>query len=355
MINIIVILIIFVKTKKANTGFKQSLEKIRKGLHMKTFSLVKFLIILLLFNHTLIAQWVNSKFDNNNWAIASVQFFNTQTGFIASVDRNLNGILYNTTNSGENWQPQLQLTNQNGVFSLFFVNDMTGYGIGLSETFIKTTNGGLNWDITKTNLEGRYGSLHFVNTQTGYAAGGNDKGDKGYVAGTTDGGTTWRLIYWQGYGYHSVFFTNESTGYVSGEAGTILKTSDGGITWKTTFSDGGNSLICIKFTNENTGFVFGGNKAGNKGIILKTTDGGTTWEEKENAPGAITSAFIINDNMYAAGNNGLIIKSTDGGNSWLKQNSPSGNILFSVYFLDNNKGFITGGNGTLLTTVNGGE
>ena len=113
--------------------------------------------------------------------------------------------------------------------------------------------------------------LFFLNTDTGYAV-----GEGGYISKTTDGGVTWTP---QTSGVtdalRSVFFVNDTLGYISGGvlgvSGRFLKTIDGGATWSPmTF---GTSLIrAVNFISPDTGLL-----AGSAGTIYKTTDGGTTW------------------------------------------------------------------------------
>jgi len=41
--------------------------------------------------------------------------------------------------------------------------------------------------------------------------------------------------------------------------------------------------------------------------------------------------------------------------TWIVQESNTGEWLSGVYFLDENRGWVTGGNGTILNTLNGGD
>ena len=44
----------------------------------------------------------------------------------------------------------------------------------------------------------------------------------------------------------------------------------------------------------------------------------------------------------------------DGGDTWTTNSSGTNNLLTKVFFTDNNTGYISGYNGTLLKTTNGG-
>ena len=54
------------------------------------------------------------------------------------------------------------------------------------------------------------------------------------------------------------------------------------------------------------------------------------------------------------GDNGLILKTTDGGLNWNNQESGIASTLNSIYFIDENYGWIAGLYGKILHTTNGG-
>jgi photosystem II stability/assembly factor-like uncharacterized protein len=95
------------------------------------------------------------------------------------------------------------------------------------------------------------------------------------------------------------------------------------------------------FINAENGWV-----AGTK--ILKTTDGGETWIEKQ--PWGITngwsySIFFIDSLNGFTGEESRLYKTTDGGNNWdiVYSRSEFGYKIMSIYFADNNRGWIVGG------------
>ena len=326
-----------------------------KILNLKTAHRLTFIISFLFLCGALYSQWTESVCGNNNWLIASVLFTDPQTGYVSAVDKDLNCTVYRSENGGESWENNFQLPPQKFLTCLFFPDNLTGFGIGSPGTFVKTTNSGISWDLINTQMEGQYGSLYFLDSQTGFAAGGNEKGNKGFISVTSNGGMNWNIIYREGYGYYCVYFTDSKTGYVSGNGGIVLKSTDAGSSWNRIYSAGLYSLTCIRFIDINTGFIFGGNAAGSKGIILKTTDAGLSWVKKD-APAALNSAYFINSTTgYAAGNSGMIIHTTDGGENWDVMPSGTNNILLSVHFIDENRGFITGNNGVFLKTGSKGK
>ncbi|MHC1737514.1 MAG: WD40/YVTN/BNR-like repeat-containing protein [Ignavibacteriaceae bacterium] len=68
------------------------------------------------------------------------------------------------------------------------------------------------------------------------------------------------------------------------------------------------------------------------------------------------SVYFLNTNKgFAVGTNGTIIMTTNGGNNWSLKNSNTTKLLSSIAFLDDLRGFVVGYEGTLLKTIDGGE
>lgn len=125
----------------------------------------------------------------------------------------------------------------------------------------------------------------------------------------------------------------------------------------------------IDFFDNNNGIAVGAN-----GGIAYTKNGGTTWSYGNfsfiNQSGLQTSTsfqdvhFISATTAYAVGNNGCMAKTTDGGVTWNRVNNPlfaNARIINTVWFLNENKGYIGGQHNTtpdltpkLYFTNNGG-
>lgn len=156
-----------------------------------------------------------------------------------------------------------------------------------------------------------------------------------------------------------VFFPNDSLGYLLGSDGNIFATSDGGQSWS---NPGSVQCSSIFFTSIDTGYgcdgLFGSG-------IYQTTDGATTWN-------SITSTDSLNDYItsfsfpgsgnigYAAGSNSnddslIIYKTTDRGNIWNRSNGGQFSIAaVSIFFTDNNTGYLTDAFSGILKTIDGG-
>ena len=153
--------------------------------------------------------------------------------------------------------------------------------------------------------------------------------------------------------YHSVYFINPNTGYVTG-IGIILKTTNAGSNWITQYPNTSEALSSIQFIDVNTGYAAGGYYPAS--IIRKTTNGGNNWISQTSVvSSAFWDLFFINANTgYVGGDWGHLLKTTNGGSTWILQNTGTQEWLESIYFLNNNTGFIAGSGGLILKTTNAG-
>lgn len=150
-------------------------------------------------------------------ALNSVYFVNKDTGFVVGMDENDYGIIFKTTNAGEDWVVKDSVA-LGGFNCVFFPNSQIGYIVGATTygSIIKTTDSGNNWTQISTN--GGY-SCFFISADTGFIGGWGN-----YIWETTRGGLNWsqQNPYILGYLY-SMYFPNKNTGYAVGADATILK------------------------------------------------------------------------------------------------------------------------------------
>lgn len=117
------------------------------------------------------------------------------------------------------------------------------------------------------------------------------------------------------YQFYSVFFTNDSTGFITGYISpfnVVRKTTDYGNTWTTVYQEEANYFYDVYFPSDSVGYV------STYGNMLKTTDSGNTW-------------FYVNDP-----------------NDWTQYRS--------IVFQDNEVGFgcFADGGAEFATTIDGG-
>ncbi len=188
---------------------------------------------------------VNFNFFNGIYgeSIYKTYFINTLTGWVTTlygtdVPYSKRRIL-KTTNSGQNWAMQFRDSSTNSFsssnFEIQFVNQNTGFGLYYKDTysndnatFLKSTNGGTNWDST-TLPYNKSKALYFADGNMGWIAGGWYP-DSIMILRTTNGGNEWQI---QKKGVNSItamYFVNNLTGWAVGYNGVILKTVTGGLT-----------------------------------------------------------------------------------------------------------------------------
>ncbi|HMT11986.1 MAG TPA: YCF48-related protein, partial [Ignavibacteria bacterium] len=315
------------------------------------------------------------------------EFINTSTGLTVGPK----GQVYKTTNSGNNWLPQTS-TIADYMNSVDFVNDNTGYACDNYKLF-KTTNGGNNWnslftaflyvidyvdantgyfggenclfkttnggatitEITFVNIPGKLTEIQFLDANTGYILGKYNTAWK-----TTDGGNNWSLLSGYGTGSHYCMkFSNENLGFIGlydlGLGSGVSRTTNGGLNWSfMPMPEAGDYIWDFCFLNSNTGFFT------TDGKIFKTTNSGINWFSVYETNYLINYASIfsiqfVNDNTgYATYAQGKIVKTTDAGNTWAIHTSVTDNWFTDMYFTDVNTGYFIGSNGVILKTTNGG-
>jgi photosystem II stability/assembly factor-like uncharacterized protein len=239
------------------------------------------------------------------------------------------------------------ILNHKGIHirDIYAFDSLTAVAVGDLGTVIKTTDGGLTWDVNcfvgGTN---RLTSVHFINRNIGWIVAGK------IILTTGDGGKNWGTLYSDSTNtFNSVYFVNPDTGWIVGY-GIIIKTTDGGKNWSEIiireFDDVPN-LTAITFITDQTGWIVGNNFYGNP--IYKTTDGGESWYKLNDIEPIIyhlTDMQLLNKNFgYVLGPRGKLLKTSDGGNTWEYKNINKEKeelYLTSVFFTDTTNGFAVG-------------
>ncbi|HVM89958.1 MAG TPA: YCF48-related protein [Puia sp.] len=149
-----------------------------------------------------------------------------------------------------------------------------------------------------------------------------------------------------------IWFTSASTGFIIANSFIIYQTKDGGYSWDSIpATRSASPLINLFFQSPQYGF------AQSTSYILFTGDGGETWVRKPiPTQGALTFSFptpstgFYNDIVFG------LYKTTDTGNNWINvYHDPNGQAqVYNSYFIDDMKGFVITGLGTVAKTDDGG-
>ncbi|MBI5134808.1 hypothetical protein HZA86_01045 [Candidatus Uhrbacteria bacterium] len=334
-------------------------------------------------------------------------FFSSDIGMVVGNK----GAILKTTNGGAVWNVQLSATNRN-LFSVAMTSATTAYVAGEGNILLKTTDGGSGSPYSWQNRDGgrmyTFRAIDFADASNGMIVG--DGGST--MLKTTDGGATWGGVStpdnageianavdlvsgtttgWMvdsnggiyrttdlgdnwtrqtanvsgasivGTPLNGVWASDANTATVVGDNGLVVNTTDAGATWTRRATDviNDNNGESVHFpVNAATGWVVGG-----EGLILKTSDSGATWEAPlvENIREAdgvtvlnITNKYfrlvkmLNNTTGWITGDNGIILKTTDGGTTWVQQTIGFGGDLSNMVIVDADTVWITGRNDELF-------
>ena len=226
------------------------------------------------------------------------------------------------------------------------LNENKGYAVGNVGMIIRTTDGGSNW-IQLFWVGPTLVSVSFPPQDTiGYCVG--DYGAFGRICGTTvtnisglagtiysvncpvDPNNAWiaggqHIYYYNGSNiieqaspggyYTSIYFVDNSYGWVAGSHGVIAHTTQGGhsFSWAAQPNPAQNPLVQLNdifFLNKNEGWVVGYHN-----IVLHTTNEGTNWSVVD--IGATVQELLLgiyftsSTNGYIVGNGGQVFKYTE--------------------------------------------
>jgi photosystem II stability/assembly factor-like uncharacterized protein len=283
----------------------------------------------------------------------SLDFIDANTGYAGGGDQ----LLLKTTDAGQTWANLVLPSAPNfTLYDIKFINANTGYVLGFfifNSTIWKTTDAGQSWTTQTTAGANYLNNLYFLNETTGFASGGSLGGE---MIRTTNGGTSWSLVYTDSYAKHSMIFLNALTGYSGSDQGRMYRTTDGGNTWNFVLSDGGIDVYSLNFINATTGFGFGTGS-----VYIKTTDGGSNWYESQPVGASSSSQYFDAavtpaGTIHAAGTFGAMVRSTNSGADFTFKSSVTDGYVSDIEFINTTTGYaVTGFNhGDILKTTDAG-
>ena len=295
-------------------------------------------------------------------SIYSLSFVNNMTGWYCGSG----GVIGKTSNGGLNWNTQVSGTTEN-LYAINFVDGNTGWAAGGHLEYfngvikiVKTTNGGANWYI-QFNGGSSYNfpySLTFLDANTGFAAcyGGEPNVITGCIMKTTNGGTNWFIMDGTKNTKKVVFINNNTGYYISKvledynniDSGVVYKTTNAGLNWSVSFTKYHHSLFNIMFFNQNTGIIQGRIDSSNNNRYYKTTDAGNNWVLISTGNTYHYTSFFNNETTgWATGVN--TYRTTNGGVNWvINLSNPAFNC---ITFVDIQKGWAAGYNGVIYSSV----
>jgi photosystem II stability/assembly factor-like uncharacterized protein len=211
------------------------------------------------------------------------------------------------------------------------------------------------WNINKYG-NGNFDRIYFYNDTIGFCFGGTG------IYKTTNLGNNWQYVQTDSVNksYRAMQFLSTQVGIVLADTlsgfycGLISKTTDGGMNWikKYLYINQNFSFYGLQFPSTNVGYAVGGESS--QGIILKTTNSGDNWIQLGTTGiNPIRSVFFINENTGWIGTSSNILITTNSGINWTSQLTVGAGVG-SIYFPTSNIGYaINVLNG--FKTTNGGQ
>lgn len=214
--------------------------------------------------------------------------------------------------------------------------------------FLISTSAHSQWVQLNTDSVHDYSAIYFLNSDTGFVCGvENYTSGDGIILRTLDGGDSWDTTRLAGTGWlMDIQFLNSNIGFTGGEDGGIYKTTDMGSTW-TPFPSCSfpYDFASFYFHNSDTAFVLsfdGQLKIYTPGTIPTCSIIGNVGATGF-IPGTGEVSFYSNSIGYVAGGNGKFLKSIDFGNSWQNFNCDSSLYIHDAKMIDFNQIIIVGG------------
>jgi len=277
------------------------------------------------------------RLTNNDFNIRSFYCLNKDTIFAIMIDDTSNSFI-KSTDGGINWSNKeillgIPLWDTWGLAQIYFVNNNVGFSVvdySGASFLCRTIDSGENWIVQKIHFP--FSDIHFMDKNKGILCGSVCDDPFGHgcvwypeIFFTKDGGKSWsRSLNTNTYRrlpmLKSCLFLNDLVGFTIGEA--IYKTSNSGITWDIVYENNPDS----------TGFDFWGNDLYFLDENMGWAIGGGSWA----------------DDTYGA----AILVTTDSGKNWdLVWKYPNNDIyeysLNSIHFV-NTSGWAVGESGLIV-------
>lgn len=246
--------------------------------------------------------------------------------------------------SQTDWQFLNPRPTANNGNAIKFVSSNLGYII-TSKEILETSDGGVLWqkkqDIASGNDMSFYNNLGFI------------VGDGGYVLRSEDTGNTWTQI---STGVNVAFNTVniiDADNIILSTRNKIVKSTDGGNTWIT------RNIPCemVKKTFFINPLV--GHAVCQSGTALKTIDGGQNWYttmDLGNTYVESASIYFVNEDIgFLAFDHRGLYKTINGGEAWTVVSQQISTPIYSFHFLNPTIGFAAGRDGAMYKTSDGGN
>lgn len=294
---------------------------------------------------------------NQTYRFAGIYFIDATHGWATGSSLpTLTNDYFKTSDGGVTWQSQTSSFTKQTLWGVDFVDEITGWAVGVDGTILHTTDGGKTWIHQASPSVSWLKKVTFIDNNTGWIVGFG-----GTILHTTNAGQTWqRQNSGTNYALVEASFVSRKKGWVVGwsdpVAGIVLHTSDG-LTWQNQTPAGVGRLFGVAFIDSLRGWIAtGGGTIYDSGKLYHTLDGGRNWEIQLDKPDDVFGRIVFVDSLHGwvAGQYG-ILRTIDGGKTW-ETKAPAMNYgLFNIHFVDRLHGWAVGSGGIISNTHDGGE
>lgn len=264
-----------------------------KGRRGRAFIVLVFgLLFLISTANPLLAQYPDIRFPLNDLA-----FVNERTGWIVGVK----GLLHRTDDGGLTWNRQ-NSGDPADLIRIMFLDEDHGFALALPATLLTTRNGGFDWERRSIPTQQTLSDLFFVNESVGWVVASDS------LYRTTDKGRSWEGI--PNPGIWRVTFWNDLIGWGFNWTSQIFLTNDGGSTWtvkrKNRYDIGWYHhdifFQGIALSSTRAAFVgTGSNHYDQWGFMAETSDEGESWRESQHLWIQLNDIQMVSDSLVAFG------------------------------------------------------
>ncbi len=248
------------------------------------------------------------------WTVVNTGYIDNFMSISLSADNRLvasgtDGNIFLSDDGGETWSPSMLHTYSSNIAQVSMMGEL-GYAVDATGIIFNSTDNGENW----FEIQNMFSQLRCVSVfdESRFFAGGQFE-----LLWESKDGTMNSIPYVTGaHWLRQIFFYDEMNGYVVGDGGRAYKTPNNAYGWFLMNMRTTENLTGIYFPSADTGYC-----SGFGSTLLKTVDGGIVWESVySGSPIDFWQVyFFTNDYGYVSGKDGQILMTTDGGQSWIPE------------------------------------
>jgi photosystem II stability/assembly factor-like uncharacterized protein len=283
------------------------------------------------------------------------------------------GLILHSANEGVDFEAQVSGT-KSELLAVDFVDQMHGFAAGKRGTVLQTTDGGKSWTSLSRRLAlrarapGNHFAIDCISHTDCWLS-----GDYPYIQMSEDAGATWSkssevensaLV-------AALLRITPEEALAAGSHG-IWKTTDAGTDWALVHGIAANASPGITGVDSADGrVVWAVGEEGGRLAILKSEDSGNTWQSQsanvyspKNEAAALAKSLRANSvsavsskKAFVSGVNGLILGTVDGGAHWwvLRVTDNPTDSFYAIEMRDARVGWVAGNYGNVMGTNSGGR